>query len=97
MWRVTGGKHRYLMDDCQILVDDEIAAFRQGAIDSLGAEPATDLASLRAAQHRLEARRHTFADCRDGLEVWARLGFDHPERIPLMRWDELVALKKGGV
>ena len=85
VWRVTGGKHRYLMDDCQILVDDEIAAFRQGAIDSLG------------AQHRLEARRHTFADCRDGLEVWARLGFDHPERIPLMRWDELVALKKGGV
>jgi malonate decarboxylase beta subunit len=31
VWRVTGGKHRYLMGDCAMLVEDDVSAFRAAA------------------------------------------------------------------
>ena len=31
VWRVTGGKHRYLIDQAQVLVPDAIEAFAQAA------------------------------------------------------------------
>ncbi len=97
VWRVTGGKHRYLMDDCAALVDDDIAAFRNGASALLAGwqERPNTLASLRAEQVRLQGRLATYAGCRDGLEVWAALGVAEPARVPLLDCDELIALKEG--
>ncbi|HJW24039.1 MAG TPA: biotin-independent malonate decarboxylase subunit beta [Rhodocyclaceae bacterium] len=97
VWRVTGGKHRYLTGDCADLVEDDIAAFRQGATDFLAKwrEPAPDLTRLRADQVRLETRLTRFARHRDGLDVWAELGIPRPEEVPLLDRDTLVALKEG--
>jgi len=97
VWRVTGGKHRYLMGDCAGLVEDDLAAFRQGAIDFLAKwqEPAPSVAHLRATQQVLEDRLATYATYRDGLQVWAALGIAQPEAVPLLDRDSLVALKEG--
>jgi malonate decarboxylase beta subunit len=97
VWRVTGGKHRYLMGDCANLVNDESAAFRQSAIDFLATylEPPPSLAGLRAAQANLETRMQRFGSYRDGLQVWAELGVADPRQIPLLDRDQLVAIKKG--
>ncbi len=97
VWRVTGGKQRYLTGDCAELVEDDAAAFRQGAIDVLAGwtEPAPSSATLRAEQDRLTSRRQRFAGMRDGLEVWAALGVPDPRQIPIMDRDSLVALRKG--
>lgn len=97
VWRVTGGKHRYLMGDCAMLVEDDIAAFRAGATDLLAGwrEPEPDLAGLRTRQHALEHRLAAYASYRDGLQVWAALGVAQPERVPLLDRDSLVALKEG--
>ena len=97
VWRVTGGKHRYLTGDCVGLVEDDAAGFRQGAIDLLAGwtEPAPSSATLRAEQDRLTGRRQRFAGMRDGLEVWAALGVPDPRQIPIMDRDSLVALRKG--
>lgn len=97
VWRVTGGKHRYLMGDCAALVDDDITAFRAGASDFLAGwtEPAPSLAGLRASQQQLENRLAAYASYRDGLQVWAALGVAEPERVPLLDRDSLVALKEG--
>ena len=35
VWRVTGGKHRLLMGDCDTLVDDDVDAFRNAAADAI--------------------------------------------------------------
>ncbi|WP_049453071.1 biotin-independent malonate decarboxylase subunit beta, partial [Stenotrophomonas maltophilia] len=35
VWRVTGGKHRYLIDQAQVLVPDAIEAFAQAASNAL--------------------------------------------------------------
>lgn len=96
VWRVTGGKHRYLIDQAQVLVPDAIAAFAGAAADALQTDTAssdTDTA-LRALQERhaaLKARVLAWDDCRDGLEIWARLGIPHPERLPLLDTDEFLA------
>jgi malonate decarboxylase beta subunit len=97
VWRVTGGKHRYLMGDCAGLVEDDLTAFRQGAIDFLAKwqEPAPSVANSRATQKALESRLATYATYRDGLQVWAALGIAQPDAVPLLDRDSLVALKEG--
>jgi malonate decarboxylase beta subunit len=97
VWRITGGKHRYLMGDCAALIDDDLAAFRNGAVDFLAGwrEPAPTPALLRAAQACLENRLAAYGQLRDGLEIWAALGIADPAAVPLLERDELVALKEG--
>jgi malonate decarboxylase beta subunit len=97
VWRVTGGKHRYLMGDCAGLVEDDIAAFRAGAIGFLAdwREPPPGVANLRQRQRQLESRLAAYATCRDGLQVWATLGVADPAQVPMLDRDSLVALKEG--
>ncbi|MBS1160212.1 MAG: beta subunit of malonate decarboxylase [Proteobacteria bacterium] len=97
VWRVTGGKHRYLMGDCAMLVEDDIAAFRSGATEFLSGwgEPAPSIAHLRASQQALEKRLAAYATYRDGLQVWAALGVAEPENVPMLDRDSLVAVKEG--
>ena len=97
VWRVTGGKHRYLMGDCAMLIDDDIAAFRAGTVEFLAGwtEPGPTLAALRATQHSLENRLAAYATYRDGLQVWAALGVAQPDSVPMLDRDSLVALKEG--
>ena len=97
VWRVTGGKHRYLMGDCAALVEDDIPAFRTGAAEFLAnwTEPVPSLAQLRASQQLLENRLTAYSTYRDGLQVWAALGIAQPESVPLLDRDSLVALKEG--
>lgn len=97
VWRVTGGKHRYLMGDCAMLVEDDIAAFRRGAAKFLAgwSEPAPDVATLRTRQRVLQNRLAAYGALRDGLDVWAALGVAQPESVPLLDRDSLVALKEG--
>jgi malonate decarboxylase beta subunit len=97
VWRVTGGKHRYLMGDCAVLVEDDIPSFRAGAGEFLAKwqEPAPSVANLRVTQQILEHRLAAYATYRDGLQVWAALGVAEPEAVPLLDRDSLVALKEG--
>jgi malonate decarboxylase beta subunit len=97
VWRVTGGKHRYLMGDCAVLVEDDIAAFRSGTTEFLTdwTEPTPSVAYLRASQQVLEDRLAAYASYRDGLQVWAALGVAAPESVPMLDRDGLVALKEG--
>lgn len=97
VWRVTGGKHRYLMGDCAELVEDDIPAFRSGVAKLLAhwQEAAPGLAQLRASQQALENRLAAYATYRDGLQVWAALGIARPDSVPLLDRDSLVALKEG--
>ena len=94
VWRVTGGKHRYLIGDCDALVPDDVGAFRAAAVDAL--QPlASGRSGLDAvlAQHRLLADRQArLAGLRDGLDVWRALGVDSPSRVPMLEAEEFVRL-----
>jgi malonate decarboxylase beta subunit len=56
VWRTTGGQHRFESGDCDVLVEDDVAAFRAAAIDALGASKPLTLARLEAEHTLLTAR-----------------------------------------
>ena len=78
VWRTTGGKHRYLMGDCDVLVDDDVAAFRSAAIAALPGARELTLESLERGHALLGARIANFGHCRDSAEVWQAMGLQDP-------------------
>ncbi|WP_312681548.1 biotin-independent malonate decarboxylase subunit beta [Stenotrophomonas chelatiphaga] len=86
VWRVTGGKHRFLIGEAATLVADRMQAFADAAVAAIAAcDPDQDpLAALEQAQQQLEARIAAYGDCRDGLEIWARQGIADPAGLPLL-------------
>jgi len=88
VWRTMGGKHRRLLGEVDVLVADDVEAFRAALAGCLGRPRALDRAALEAEQVRLEARVARFADCRDGLDVWAALGVAEPRRVPELDADD---------
>lgn len=94
VWRTTGGKHRYLIGDCQELVSDDIDAFRTAAIAALSAvgDAKLTLAGLQAEQEMLRRRIATFGHADDPMDIWAELGVARPETVPMLEAAAFTAL-----
>lgn len=86
VWRVTGGKHRYLIGEATQLVADRMDDFADAAAQRVRdfVPDADPLDALDQAQQALQARVDAYGDCRDGLQIWARQGIADPERLPLL-------------
>ncbi len=88
VWRTTGGKHRYLLGDCQMLVADEMAAFRQAAQDAIaacaGAPVELTLEALEQEQQLLAQRIERFGALRDPEDIWHALGMPDAQHIPML-------------
>ena len=82
VWRTTGGKHRFLSGDCDVLVDDDVQAFRDAAIASLTQANAVTLASLEREHTLLAARLHDAPDGADAVALWRQLGIRDAEQVP---------------
>ena len=88
VWRTTGGKHRTMMGDSALLVDDDAAAFRQAAIDAMAAcrtQPVElTLDALEAEQRMLAERLERFGGADDAQDIWTALGVPEPQQLPLL-------------
>jgi len=82
VWRTTGGKHRFLSGDCDMLVDDDVQAFRDAAIDAMSHANAVTLESLEHEHALLAARLHDVPDGADAVALWRQLGIRDAERVP---------------
>lgn len=95
VWRVTGGKHRYLIGEADQLVADRIDAFADAALALIEQQqaqvPVDPLQVLQQAQAGLQARVERYGDLRDGLQVWQRQGIAEAERLPLLDTDDFLA------
>jgi malonate decarboxylase beta subunit len=81
VWRTTGGKHRFLLGDCDQLVADDVQAFRDAAITALSGGRPLSTAALEA-EHALLAQRLTIgAGADDSVELWRRSGFKQADRV----------------
>jgi malonate decarboxylase beta subunit len=98
VYRTTGGKHKYIMNDCAFLVDDSIAAFRQ-QLEKLVKMPYEeiskyriigncDLAEKQLALVKLVAQLKP----KDSNDLWAYFGNGEINRIPDMETDEFLQL-----
>ena len=99
VWRTTGGKHRWLTGDCDVLIDDDVQAFRDAAIAGLAQARPVTLDSLQAEHALLAARLNAVpeADWNDGAQddavrLWQRLGVADAQRVPALDVAALHAL-----
>ncbi|WP_409267821.1 biotin-independent malonate decarboxylase subunit beta [Massilia sp. BHUDP2] len=96
VWRTTGGKHRYLMGDCQVLVPDDTTAFRAAAIRAIedvrnrGAQ--LTLEDLLAEQDMLARRIDLSEGLSEPMEVWRTLGVPDPASVPMLDADAFMEL-----
>jgi malonate decarboxylase beta subunit len=82
VWRTTGGKHRYLLGDCDQLVDDDVRAFRAAAIRGLDQRRAMTLTVLETEHRLLSARLAAGHDESDAVGLWRRLGIANADQVP---------------
>ena len=77
VWRTTGGKHRWLTGDCDVLVEDDVAAFRDAAIAELDATNPVTQERLEDEHALLASRLRQLPDTVDGDEavaLWRLMG-----------------------
>ena len=82
VWRTTGGKHRYLTGDCDVLIDDDVQAFRAAAIDGLTRGQPITQAGLEREHALLAKRLHDAPPGADAVALWQQLGVRDAARVP---------------
>lgn len=92
VWRVTGGKHRYLLGEADALVDDHLAAFRAATVELLDAPAGLSLEAVEGEHARLAARWHRFAGCTDAPPIWHALGVPADADVAMMGANDFVAM-----
>ena len=96
VWRTTGGKHRWLSGDCDALVEDDVAAFRDAAAAALSSHHAVTRESLEA-EHAMLSNRLGLLDEQvqgdEAVALWSRLGVIDAGRVPELDIDAVRALR----
>jgi malonate decarboxylase beta subunit len=95
VWRSTGGKHRYLLGDCQRIVADDMQAFRAAAQEAVAAcsrQPsALTLEALEAEQQMLDQRLTRFGALPDPVDIWSAMQMPQAANIPMLDVDSFIA------
>lgn len=94
VWRTTGGKHRYLLGDCQVLVADDAAAFRDAALQAIAdvGEARLTLEGLLLEQAMLARRLQDADGLSEPMEIWKQLGITEPAQVPMLEADAFLQL-----
>ncbi|MYM34652.1 biotin-independent malonate decarboxylase subunit beta [Duganella sp. FT94W] len=95
VWRTCGGKHRYLLGDCQRIVADDVAAFRAAAQEAVAALSATQtgltLEALEAEQHMLATRLDNYGELSDPVDIWTAMQVPDAANVPMLEVDRFIA------
>ncbi len=100
VYRTTGGRHKYIMGDCNLLVEDSIAAFR-GALQDVLRKPYAEIAlmscvgNLKKIQSQLKLVELCVATTpKDARDVWRTAGNENPEELTDMPLNEFLQTVK---
>jgi malonate decarboxylase beta subunit len=95
VWRTYGGKHRYLLGEADLLVDDDLDAFRAAAVALCAARRPIDLDTL-AREHEVLARRlAAHGGAEDAAAIWSALGVEAPGALALLDAEEFLRAVAG--
>jgi malonate decarboxylase beta subunit len=81
VWRTVGGKHRYLLGDCDHLVADDAVTIRGAIHRALDARERFCLEQIEREHEFLAKRLCDFGGSDDALEIWRDLGISDPETV----------------
>lgn len=91
VWRTTGGKHRYLLGDCDAVLADDIDAFRAAAFAAITryqqSSAELTLEALESEHALLSKRLENFGDLSEPMDIWSRLGIAEPVLLPMLEAD----------
>ncbi|HEY4084082.1 MAG TPA: biotin-independent malonate decarboxylase subunit beta [Burkholderiaceae bacterium] len=93
VWRTTGGKHRFLSGDCDVLIEDDVQAFRVAAIDGIAHASVVTLEGLEREHAMLAARLRDAPDGADAVALWRQFGIANAARVPDLDAGEVCALR----
>jgi biotin-independent malonate decarboxylase beta subunit len=100
VYRTTGGRHKYIMGDCNYLVADSVAAFRESLLKVL-AKPYAEIATLGCigSLEKVESQLKLVDLCvatapKDAKDVWKSAGNQNPEELTDMPLDEFLKTVK---
>ncbi len=95
VWRVTGGKTRYLLGHVDEIVEDDMADIRQAIINAMttSSKP-VELTYLQQNQAMLQSQQEEWFGFKDSVDIWRTLGIDNDQDIAMMGVDEVTALKQ---
>jgi malonate decarboxylase beta subunit len=91
VWRTVGGKHRYLLGECDTIVPDSMETFQHAIIAAISSGEDWSPESLQQEHQLLSDRIKRFGECKDGRDIWRKLGWPDPDAIAMMDNDEFVA------
>jgi malonate decarboxylase beta subunit len=93
VYRTTGGRHKYIMGDCNLLVKDSVAAFRD-ALRTVLVKPYPDISAMRRIGSVENVMRQLkLVDLcvklapRDSKDVWKYAGNNNPDGLAEMDFD----------
>lgn len=91
VWRTTGGKHRYLLGDCDAVLADDIDVFRAAAFAAVTryqhSSAELTLEALESEHALLSKRLENFGDLSEPMDIWSRLGIAEPAVLPMLEAD----------
>ena len=100
IYRTTGGKHKYLMRDCNYLVEDGIGAFH-GALADVMSQPYEEIVKCRRiGSEELVDEQLALVELsceikpKDARDVWAYFGNEDPANIPELTTEEFLRTAK---
>ena len=95
VWRVTGGKTRYLLNHADFLVEDDVDDIKQVIIDAMShPAPMLDLAYLQHQQANLQQQYDTWFGQKDSIAIWEAMNIEHPEAIAMLSVQDVRAIKQ---
>jgi len=96
VFRTTGGKHKYIMQDCNYLVKDKVGAFRSKLQEILKlsykeVEKHRRIGSLELVKEQLEiVKLAAQLNPQDAKDMWKYFGNENPEILPELPIEEFL-------
>ena len=100
VYRTTGGKHKYIMRDCNYLVEDTIASFKEALADVLSKPYDEIVKNRRIGSEELVDEQLDLVELsceikpKDARDVWAYFGNEDPAGIPEQTTEEFLRAVK---
>lgn len=97
VYRTTGGKHKYIIGDCNFLVNDAIGAFRDQVKEILAQtlvqiEEYRRIGTLEKVEQQLSLVELSVSlKPKDSLDVWAHAGNHDPEKLINLNVEEFLS------
>lgn len=94
VWRVTGGKSRYLLNHIQMLAEDDTADIRQKILEAISLRPdSLDMVTLQRRQQAIEQQYDDWFGQMDSLPIWQAMQIKNPQQIPMLSAEQVMCLK----